>query len=83
MFSCRSAERSARPTGASDNTNFGLSPDDPDGYLLQRYLFHVDFPEGRRFRLFGELSSSLENGGRRPWSGNFRLVETQLRSIEW
>jgi hypothetical protein len=20
------------------NTNFGLSPDDPDGYLLQRYL---------------------------------------------
>ena len=24
------------------NTNFGLSPDDQDGYLLQRYLFHVD-----------------------------------------
>ena len=51
------------------NTNFGLSPDDPDGYLLQRYLFHVDFHAGRRFRFFGELNSSLEDGrtgGPRP-----------------
>ena len=51
------------------NTNFGLSPDDPDGYLLQRYLFHVDFHAGRRFRVFGELNSSLEDGrtgGPRP-----------------
>jgi len=44
------------------NTNFGLSPDDPDGYLLQRYLFHVDFHAGQRFRFFGELNSSLEDG---------------------
>ena len=42
--------------------NFGLSPDDPDGYLLQRYLFHVDFHAGQRFRFFGELNSSLEDG---------------------
>jgi hypothetical protein len=51
------------------NTNFGLSPDDPDGYLLQRYLFHVDFHAGQRFRFFGELNSSLEDGrtgGPRP-----------------
>jgi hypothetical protein len=51
------------------NTNFGLSPDDPDGYLLQRYLLHVDFRAGQRFRFFGELCSSLENGrtgGPRP-----------------
>jgi hypothetical protein len=41
------------------NTNFGLGPDDQDGYLLQRYLFHVDFHAGQRFRFFGELSSSL------------------------
>jgi hypothetical protein len=44
------------------NTNFGLSPDDPDGYLLQRYLFHVDLQAGQRFRFFAELSSSLEDG---------------------
>jgi hypothetical protein len=51
------------------NTNFGLGPDDPDGYLLQRYLFHVDLRAGERFRFFGELNSSLEDertGGPRP-----------------
>jgi len=51
------------------NTNFGLSSDDRDGYLLQRYLFHVDFHAGQRFRFFGELNSSLEDGrtgGPRP-----------------
>lgn len=51
------------------NTNFGLSPQDPDGYLLQRYLLHADLHAGSRFRFFGELSSSLENGrtgGPRP-----------------
>jgi len=44
------------------NTNFGLSPQNPDGYLLQRYLFHADLHAGSHFRFFGELSSSLENG---------------------
>jgi hypothetical protein len=51
------------------NTNFGLSPDDQGGYLLQRYLFHVDLHAGQRFRFFGELNSSLEDGrtgGPRP-----------------
>src|ERR1700758_5562050 len=51
------------------NTNFGLTPDDPDGYLLQRYLFHIDFRAKQRFRFFGELASSLEDwrtGGPRP-----------------
>ena len=51
------------------NTNFGLSPDDQGGYLLQRYLFHVDLHAGQRFRFFGELNSSLEEGrtgGPRP-----------------
>lgn len=51
------------------NTNFGLSPNDPDGYLLQRYLFHADLHAGQRFRFFGEVSSSLEDGrtgGPRP-----------------
>lgn len=44
------------------NTNFGLSLQDSNGYLLQRYLLHADFHGGPRFRFFGELSSSLENG---------------------
>src|SRR5215471_1601443 len=51
------------------NTNFGLSPEDSDGYLLQRYLFHADIHAGQRFRFFAELSSSLEDGrtgGPRP-----------------
>jgi hypothetical protein len=51
------------------NTNFALSPDDPDGYWLQRCPFHLDVHAGRRLRFFGELSSSLENGrtgGPRP-----------------
>lgn len=51
------------------NTNFGLSPQDPDGYLLQRYLLHADLHTGPRFRFFAELSSSIENGrtgGPRP-----------------
>jgi len=39
----------------SQHVIFGLSPDDQDGYLLQRYLFHVDLHAGQRFRFFGEL----------------------------
>jgi hypothetical protein len=52
-----------------DNTSFGLSPDDPGGYWLQRALFHVDLHAGQRFRFFGELSSGVEEGrtgGPRP-----------------
>ena len=51
------------------NTNFGLSTQDPDGYLLQRYLLHADLHAGKRFRFFLEFASSLENyrtGGPRP-----------------
>jgi hypothetical protein len=38
-------------------------------YLLQRYFLHGDLHLGERFRVFGELASSLEdgrNGGPRP-----------------
>src|SRR5436190_379692 len=51
------------------NTSFGLSTQDADGYLLQRYLLHGDLHYGTRFRFFAELNSSLENGrtgGPRP-----------------
>ena len=51
------------------NQNFGLTPPDPDGYLLQRYLQHVDVHVGSRVRVWTEFDSSLENGrigGPRP-----------------
>jgi uncharacterized membrane protein YoaK (UPF0700 family) len=31
-------------------------------YAMQRYLLHMDLHLGERFRFFGELASSLENG---------------------
>src|SRR5262249_2996748 len=58
------------------NTNFGLSPQDQDGYVLQRYLVHVDVHDGPRWRFFGELVSSLEEGrtgGPRPVVDQNRL----------
>ena len=51
------------------NQDFGLSTPSPDGYLLQRYLLHADAHLGGRVRLWGELSSSFEDGrigGPRP-----------------
>jgi hypothetical protein len=30
---------------------------------MQRYLAHMDLHLGERFRFFGELASSIENGG--------------------
>ena len=58
------------------NTSFGLAPQDPGGYLLQRYLLDADFHYRARFRFFGELSSSLINGrtgGARPAIDEDRL----------
>jgi len=51
------------------NPNFGLTPSDPAGYLLQRYLLHTDLRLGSRVRVWTEFNSSLENGrigGPRP-----------------
>jgi len=51
------------------NQNFGLTPPDPDGYLLQRYLLHTDVHAGSRVRVWTEFNSGLENGrigGPRP-----------------
>jgi hypothetical protein len=44
------------------NQNFGLTPPDPDGYLLQRYLLHTDVRAGSRVRVWTELNSGFENG---------------------
>jgi len=58
------------------NTSFGLTTQDADGYLLQRYLLHGDLHYGSKFRFFAELNSSLENGrtgGPRPLIDEDRL----------
>jgi len=44
------------------NQDFGLSVPSRNGYLLQRYLLHVDIHLGSHLRLWTELNSSFENG---------------------
>src|SRR6266404_4533933 len=38
------------------NPNFGLTPPNPNGYLLQRYLLHTDVHAGSRVRVWTELN---------------------------
>jgi len=45
------------------NEGWGKEPEDKDGYILNRYLGHVDFHAGKYFRTFVQLQSSL-NGGK-------------------
>jgi isoquinoline 1-oxidoreductase beta subunit len=58
------------------NPNFGLQPQDLDGYLLQRYLFHSEVRVRKSVRVYVELLSALENrraGGPRPVVDEDRL----------
>jgi alginate export protein len=58
------------------NQSFGLTPPDPDGYFLQRYLLHTDLRAGSRVRVWSEFNSGLENGrfgGPRPVIDEDRL----------
>src|SRR6266436_10390324 len=51
------------------NYNWGLGPQDPNGYLLQRYLLSADVHYRDTFRVFGQFMSELEDGrigGPRP-----------------
>jgi hypothetical protein len=51
------------------NANWGVGPQDRDGYLLQRVSTYVDWHLGDGIRLFGQLASATEfgrNGGPRP-----------------
>jgi len=45
-----------------ENPGFGRDPQDRDGYLLQRYLLHGDLHVDDRWRIFGQLESSLIHG---------------------
>lgn len=44
------------------NEDWGDAPADKDGYILARYLAHIDFHAGKYFRSFVQLQSSLANG---------------------
>jgi hypothetical protein len=51
------------------NANWGVGPQDRDGYLLQRLSAYADWHLGDGVRLFGQLASATEdgrNGGPRP-----------------
>ncbi|HJZ72658.1 MAG TPA: alginate export family protein [Vicinamibacterales bacterium] len=51
------------------NQDFGLTIPSPEGYLLQRYLFHADVHASPRIRVWTEVNSSFETGrvgGPRP-----------------
>ncbi|WP_439696836.1 alginate export family protein [Mucilaginibacter sp. AW1-7] len=45
-----------------DNQDWGAAPADKDGFILTRYLGHVDFHAGKHFRTFVQLQSSLASG---------------------
>lgn len=47
-----------------ENPGFGREVQDYNGYLLQRYLGHVDYHLNDRWRFFGQLESSSVNGRR-------------------
>jgi hypothetical protein len=54
---------------AFQNANWGLGPQDKNGYLLQRISAYADWHFGDGIRLFDQLSSETEdgrNGGPRP-----------------
>jgi hypothetical protein len=58
------------------NPNFGLQPQDPEGYLLQRYLIHADLHFTESARAYVELLSAFANwrvGGPRPIVDEDRL----------
>jgi len=44
------------------NEDWGDAPEDKDGYILSRFLFHADFHAGKHFRLFVQTQSSLADG---------------------
>ncbi|MGH9901471.1 MAG: alginate export family protein [Pyrinomonadaceae bacterium] len=63
------------------NYNWGLGPQDGDGYFLHRFIGHADFRLGRRARVFFELKSGVElgrNGGPRPSQDEDKLDLSQL-----
>lgn len=44
------------------NANYGIGPQDSNGFLLHRITLYSDWHVGDRFRLFGQLTSDIEAG---------------------
>lgn len=44
------------------NGTWGDDPEDNDGYVLGRYLFHADFHAGKHFRTFLQIQGSMADG---------------------
>lgn len=54
---------------AYENEFFSTRSDADNAYLMQRYLLHADYHAHERFRIFGQLQASFEDGrpgGPRP-----------------
>lgn len=45
-----------------DNAQWGQGPQDDDGYLLQRYMLHLDAHVGPHFRAFAQIRTARESG---------------------
>src|SRR5580698_6085633 len=58
------------------NSNWGLGPQDANGYLLQRLSLYSDIHAAPRIRFFVQLTSDIEagrNGGPRPVTDESKL----------
>ena len=44
------------------NDNWGATPEDLNGYFLQRYMFHSDIHFGNQLRIFSQIKSGVESG---------------------
>jgi Alginate export len=65
---------------------FGSQPDDPSGYVLQRYLLHTDWHFGTHARAFVEIQSGLEagrTGGPRPTDENTLDLHQAFLDLTW
>lgn len=60
-----------------DNPGFGTDPATPNGYILQRYLLHMDWHFGRHLRLFTQFQSGLEEGR----NGGPRLTDEDVADL--
>ena len=48
------------------NFDFGRGAQDPDGYVLHRFMLHADFRFGQKIRVFAQLNSGLGTSRRPP-----------------
>ena len=67
------------------NANYGIGPQDSNGFLLQRITLYSDWHVGDRFRLFGQLTSDIEagrNGGPQSYDEDRLWVEEAFLDVK-